>query len=209
MQVPTNPEELDDRACIVQINKQTRLRREARNNPNAATEGEEEEDNTYHPPLLVFWDTEAMQAPGLHVPNLVVGMTAEDASPYFFRGENCIEQFLQWLKELTEQETRYVTALAHNFKSYDSYFVVKRLIEDKQKFKPTHTGGKLLELTYKGGYIRFIYSMSFFAKALASFTKTFGLDPNNFKKGYFPHLFNTPANADYVGPMPEKKRLRG
>ncbi|XP_068757169.1 uncharacterized protein [Montipora capricornis] len=41
--------------------------------------------------------------------------------------------------------------------------------------------------------------------ALASFTKTFGLDPNNFKKGYFPHLFNTPANANYVSPMLEKK----
>ena len=47
--------------------------------------------------------------------------------------------------------------------------------------------------------------MLFFAMALASFTKTFGLDPNNFKKGYLSHLFNTPANADYVRPMPEKK----
>ena len=105
----------------------------------------------------------------------------------------------------SEQDTRYVTALAHNFKGYDSYFVVKHLIERKQKFKATRTGGKLLELTCKGGYIRFIDSMSFFAMALASFTKTFGLDPHNFKKGYFPHLLNTPANANYVSPMPEKK----
>ena len=50
------------------------------------------------------------------MPNLVVGMMAEDASPQIVLGENCIEQFLQWLEELTEQETRYVTALAHNFK---------------------------------------------------------------------------------------------
>ena len=128
-------------------------------------------------------------------------MTAGDASSQIFRGENCIEQFLQWLEELTEQDTRYVTALAQHFKGYDSYFVVKRLIECKQKFKPTCTGRKLLELTHKGGYIHFIDSMSFFAMALASFTKTFGLDPNIFKKRYFPHLFNTPANADYVGPM--------
>ena len=79
-----------------------------------------------------------------------------------------------------EQDTRYVTALAYNFKVHDSYFVVKRLIQRKQKFKLTRTGGKLLELTYRGGYIRFIDSMSFFTIALASFTKTFGLDPNNF-----------------------------
>ena len=105
------------------------------------------------------------------------------------------------------RSTSYVTALAHNFKGCDSYFVVKRLIERKQKFKPTRTGGKLLKLTCKGGYISFIDSMSFFAMPLAWLTKTFGLDSNNFKKGYFPHLFNTPANADYVGPMPEKKTM--
>ena len=135
-----------------------------------------------------------MQDTGVHVPNLVVGMTAEDALPHIFRGENCMEQFLQWLEQLTEQDTRYVTALAHNFKGYDSYFVVKRLIERKQKFKPTRTGGKLLELTYRGGYIRFIDSMSFFAMALASFTKTFGLDPDHFKRGIF-HIFSTPLRT--------------
>ena len=37
---------------------------------------------------------------------------------------------------------------------------------------------------------------------LASFTKSFGLDPNDFKMGYFLHLFNTPANANYVASMP-------
>ena len=38
--------------------------------------------------------------------------------------------------------------------------------------------------------------------ALAKFPKTFGM--NELCKGYFPHLFNTVANQDYVGPMPEK-----
>ena len=88
-----------------------------------------------------------MQDTGVHV----VGMTAEDALPQIFRGKNCMEQFLQWLEQLTEQDTCYVTALAHNFKGCDSYFVVKRLIKRKQKFKPTRTGGKLLELTYIRG----------------------------------------------------------
>ena len=107
VQVPTDPEELEDRACILQINKRTRLRREARSDPNTAMEGQEEEDNTYHPQLLVFWDTGAIQNTGVHVPNLVVGMAAEDASLQIFRGENCIEEFLQWLEELTKQETRH------------------------------------------------------------------------------------------------------
>ena len=123
VQVPTDPEELEDRACIVQSNKWTQLHWEARNDRNTVMEGEEEEeeeeDNTCHPTLLVFWDMEAMQDTGMHVPNLVVGITAEDASPQILCGENCIEQFLQWLEELTEQDTRYITALAHNFKGYD------------------------------------------------------------------------------------------
>ena len=47
-----------------------------------------------------------MQDTGGHVPNLVVGMTAEDASPEIFPDDNCMEQFLQWLEELKEQDTR-------------------------------------------------------------------------------------------------------
>ena len=154
MQIPSDPEELEERARIIQINKRIRLRRDACNeiDPNTATEGEENED-TYHPPLLVFWDTEAMQNTGVHVPNLVVGMKAEDNTPRVFRGEDCIEKFLQWLEELTEQETCYVTALAHNFKGYGSYFVVRRLIERKQKFKLTRTGAHLQ------GWVHSIYRL--------------------------------------------------
>lgn len=38
---------------------------------------------------------------------------------------------------------------------------------------------------------------------LSAFPKTFGLTEP--KKGHFPHLFNTPENQDYFGPIPEKK----
>ena len=82
-----------------------------------------------------------MQITGVHAPNLEVDMMAEGNRLRVFCGKSCIEQFLQWLEELTEQETRYVTAFDHNFKGYDSFFVVKRLIERKQKFKPSRTGG--------------------------------------------------------------------
>ena len=77
----------------------------------ACLEGED-----YRPPLLVFWDSEAMQNTGVHVPNLVVGMTAEDTTPCLFADETCIDQFLDWLEQLTKQDTRYVAVIAHNFK---------------------------------------------------------------------------------------------
>ena len=48
--------------------------------------------------------------------------------------------------------------------------------------------------------IRFIDSLSSFQMPLSAFPKTFGL--TELKKGYFPHLFNTPENQEYVGPIP-------
>ena len=93
---------------------------------------------------------------------------------------------LDWLEQLTEQDTRYVMVIAHNFKGYDSYFIVPRSIARKQKFEQIRTGGKLLELTFRNGYIRFIDSLSFLTTPLASFTSMFDLDPDEFAKGYFP-----------------------
>ena len=37
--------------------------------------------------------------------------------------------------------------------------------------------------------------------SLANFPKTFGL--NELSKGYFPHYFNTDANQNYEGPLPD------
>ena len=87
-------------------------------------------------------------------------MTAESTDPKIFRGPKCIDHFLEWLEVLTEEETCEVIVLAHNFKGYDSYFIVDVLHRRKQAFKQVCNGGKVLELTYLGGYIRFIDSMS-------------------------------------------------
>ena len=46
--------------------------------------------------------------------------------------------------------------------------------------------------------IRFIDSINFVNVPLSTFPKTFVL--KELKKGYFPHLFNTPENQNYVGP---------
>ena len=155
----------------------------------------------------MFFDIETMQDTKKHIANLVVGMTAENAEPQIFRRPQCVDHFLEWLEVLTEEETREVTVLAHDFKGYDSYFVVNALHRHKQALKQVCNGGKVLELKYLGGYIRFIDSISFIPRSLSSFTKTFGLDPNQFKKGYFPHLFNTRANMenDYHGELPPMK----
>ena len=93
-----------------------------------------------------------------------------------------------------------LTVLAHNFQGYDSYPVIEQLHELAIHLKQVQNGGKVLELTCFGS-VRFIDSMSFFQLPLAKFPETFGL--RELKKGYFPHLFNTPAHQTYVGPLPD------
>ena len=62
-------------------------------------------------------------------------------------------------------------------------------------------GGKILSMTLQSTKTRFIDSLSFLAMALNDFTKTFDLP--DITKGTFPHLFNTPDNYKYAGPLPD------
>ena len=51
--------------------------------------------------------------------------------------------------------------------------------------------------------LKIIDSSNFVQGPLSDFPKTFGL--TELKKGYFPHLFNTKENENYVGSIPDKK----
>jgi len=51
--------------------------------------------------------------------------------------------------------------------------------------------------------LKIIDSSNFVQGPLSDFPKTFGL--TELKKGYFPHVFNTKENENYVGPIPDKK----
>jgi len=158
----------------------------------------EDEDK---PPLHVFFDIEAMQDTGRHVPNLLIAETENDDRPVRFRGNHCVRDFLEWLDTLTENDTQPVTVIAHNFQGYDGYFVVDEYHKQNRIVNQVRNGGKLMQVTFDG--IRFIDSLSFFQMPLSAFPKTFGL--TELKKGYFPHLFNTLQNQEYVGPIPDKQ----
>ena len=90
--------------------------------------------------------------------------------------------------------------LADNFRGYDSYPVIDELHRQKRQLEQVWNGGKVLQLTYdnEGATIRFIDSLSFFTMPLSAFPKTFGL--RKLKKGFFPHLFNTPENQSSPTP---------
>ena len=58
--------------------------------------------NDEKPPLHVFFDMEAMQDTGRHVPNLLVAKTEND------EGDSCMHDFLEWLDTLMEEDSQKV-----------------------------------------------------------------------------------------------------
>ena len=88
--------------------------------------------------------------------------------------------------------------MAHNFQGYDGYFVVGKYRKQNHVIRQIRNGAKLLQVKHNN--IRFIDSLSFFQMPLSALPKTFGI--TELKKGFFPHLFNTPEHQDYVGSVP-------
>ena len=164
----------------------------------------EEEDRPPPPPLFVYFDIEARQEGGIHVANLLCAEMHEVDEQFVFEGENCLESFLDWVRELTvmedDERERTVICVAHNFQGYDSYFVLDEFY--KQKICPEQivNGAKILSMTVDK--LKFIDSMCFLQMPLSGFTKAFGL--KELKKGFFPHFFNTLENQSYVGEIPSE-----
>ena len=76
---------------------------------------------------------------------------------------------------------------AHNFKGYDSYFVLEQCYAQSQYLKLNQlvNGAKILSLSFAG--LKFLDSLSFLPMALYSFPKAFGLC--ELKKGFFSPIF--------------------
>ena len=118
-----------------------------------------------------------------------------------FKGRECISQFLGFLKEYNKGK---VVAIAHNSAKYDSRIVFNELLnsDDLRDCKPIARGSKIIQLSW--GEVVFRDSFCHLPNALKVLAKSMNLD-DSLQKGYFPHLFNSMANYNYVGPIPEKK----
>jgi hypothetical protein len=95
------------------------------------------------------------------------------------------------------------TFIAHNGKAYDNWMVHKYIIKHTahRPNKLILAGNKIMYMKVKS--IRFMDSLNHIAQALSTFPKTFGL--TEMKKGYFPYMFNTAENQDYIGKIPDRK----
>ena len=153
---------------------------------------------------LLFFDFESNQERGIHEVNLCV-VYDEEGEVATFRGKNTVKEFCQWL--FTPEHDKCIV-IAHNFKGYDSYPILKHLNQQAIPYDVIYNGAKCMTLTTKTKErrkqfaieITFIDSLNFIPMALAKFPKTFGQD--ELCKGYFPHYFNKDENQHYVGPIP-------
>ena len=120
-----------------------------------------------------------------------------------FQGIDTINNFCSWL---IHERNRNATAIAHNGRAYDTYFIYDYLMRNNIVPDPViFTGSKIMYMRVgKGLNIRLLDSLNFLPMPLAKLPKSFGL--NEKKKGFFPHFFNTPENENIVLPfLPDMK----
>ena len=150
-----------------------------------------------------YFDFECEQESGIHEPNHCRVMDHRgliDLEFWANKETNAAQLFCKWL---ISKEHKGYTAIAHNAKGYDSYFIMKYCVENALKPYTIYNGSKLMLLEIECLKLKIIDSMNFVAGPLSAFPKTFGL--TELKKGYFPHYFNTKENRNYIGPIPDKK----
>ncbi|XP_054279219.1 uncharacterized protein LOC128997605 [Macrosteles quadrilineatus] len=113
-----------------------------------------------------------------------------------------VTQFMDYVMQV-RKTFKDVCVIAHNGQGFDFQFLLKYVLEDT-KFTPklVMRGTKVILMEIDN--VRFVDSLSYFPMPLAALPKAFDLPPEK-KKGYFPHLFNTLENQNYVGPMPAKE----
>ena len=157
------------------------------------------------PPLSVYADFEAMQnAEGVFVANLLCYSSTEEETIHVLEGEDCAPQFLRDLDDLVDVPDRddehEILVVVHNLKGFDGMFILHELYQQQREVVDQLTVGAKV-LSFKSGPLKFIDSLCFLPTPRASFPSTFNL--TELKKGFFPHLFNTPDNQQYVGRIPD------
>lgn len=148
---------------------------------------------------IIYFDFETTQYLGPHTVNLAVAMYCDSDEVFVFSN---IAEFCQWLFS----DANYnCIAIAHNGKGYDFQFIRTWCFNNGRVVNWIATGIKIMTMCDVQSNVRLVDSLNFLPMPLAAFSKTFELT-GDFKKGFFPHFFNTPHNlSTYNGPVPEEK----
>ena len=168
---------------------------------------QEKEENRDGGTSYIFFDFECMQETGIHEPNLCVAhkvcsecLDREDNicqrcgdRERLFQGPHTQKQFCEWL---FGEENAGAVVLCHNFKGYDSFFILRYLYDNAVLPEVITNGAKVMSIKVQANDMKFIDSLNFLPMALSKLPGAFGL--TELAKGYFPHLFNTRANQGKI-----------
>lgn len=118
---------------------------------------------------------------------------------------NTATEFIEWMyQHCFERPDLVFGFFAHNLKGYDGRLMLCEIYKFQRDRDASHiedmiwVGAKIN--TFKWKNVKFRDSLLHLPMPLAALPGAFGLEA--MQKGHFPYLFNTPANQDYVGPMP-------
>jgi len=143
-------------------------------------------------------------AEGVFVANLLCYSSAEEDVIHVLDGEDCTLQFLHELDALVhvpdQDRDREILVVFHILKGFDGMFILHELYKQQQEVTDQLTVGAKV-LSFRSGAVKFIDSLCFLPMPPASFSSTFNL--TELKKGFFPHLLNTPEHQQYVGRIPD------
>ena len=141
--------------------------------------------------------------------HVINAITAKDVLSDFhvvFEGEDAVDNFILWV--YTNKGEMYM--YAHNAGRYDVPLLMETILKlDRGGFtggarELTARGNRIMGVTTKN-HIHFYDSLNHLPGSLAKLAKDFkvkGANGEELTKGFFPHLFNTPENQNYVGPIP-------
>lgn len=114
--------------------------------------------------------------------------------------DNVISSFVQYIHTI-RKKFKKVVVVAHNGQAFDHQFLLHHVMQSTDlQIKLIMRGTKIIMLGIDN--VKFIDSLNYFPMPLSTLPKAFDLG-TELRKGYFPHLFNTLENCNYVGPMPD------
>ncbi len=158
---------------------------------------------------LAFWDVEAYQNSGKHIPYLIIVKDYEGKKSIYYT----IDEFCEAI--FNQKKWEGYTFIAHFGKGYDHQFILEWLLTrvnmtneesdnlNKSKINVIQSGLKLMKIDYANR--KFIDSFNFLPMPLRKLPKTFGFE-KDVKKGYFPHFVNPKGKYGngYEGSLPPK-----
>lgn len=131
-------------------------------------------------------------------------LPCEDSCGYRQRVFEGCDVPAEFCSHVMTRHYRNTVLIAHNAKGFDNYPVLNALIS-RHGVRPNkilYSGSKIMYMHVAHGLdLTFLDSLNFIGMKLSKIPECFDLA--ELQKGYFPHLFNTTENQDYVGRYPD------